>query len=1602
MHRRRRLARAVSLLALATLLGVSIAVTLPPQQAAATLPATEPDNTGMVNGKVRAIVQAGGRTWVAGEFTQMQDANGNNVRAVNSLAAFNASTGAPDLAVSIPSVTKTSGTAIVYDMSVGPDGKVYLAGAFDKVNGSNRKNVAAFDPFTGALSTFSATPANATSVLATSDAVYVGTSKLVKYTLSGADAPGYDPPEVATNPNIRGHTISAQFRDIVQVGTTLVAACQCDTLDDGSGFKNVKSVVKIDSGTGNRIIWAPAGLDAQSASFGISAIVRDVPSANDRTVFLAAGGSDFTAAYDYESGQQRWKTDTSGSSQVVAWHQNTVIVGGHFQWVPKNRGQQCADNARPNTACWHAPRLVAMDPGDGDVILQGGTPWNPGICCKYNGVWALLVDQDGGKLHVGGEFTKVGGSWSGSGTNWNLNGAPTQNYYGRLFAPATGTQTLSVSKTGTGTVTSSPAGINCGSTCSATYGTNTAVTLTATPGAGQTFTGWGGDCSGTSTTCVVTMNTSRAVVANFAPVSYALTVTKSGTGNGTVTSDVGGISCGATCSATYPGGTVVTLTAAQNGTSVFTGWSGGGCTGTGSCQVTMNAATTVTASFAPARLLTVTKTGTGSGIVTSGPVTTINCGATCSSQMAEGSSVTLSAVAAPGSVFTGWTGACSGTGSCVVLMDGGKTVTANFELLRTLTVSRAGAGSGTVTSDVGGINCGTGCSTQVANGTLITLSAAPGPDSSFTGWTGAGCSGTGTCQVTMDAAKSVTATFGLVEHPVTVSTNGTGGGSVSSSPSGISCPSTCSGPFVQGTNVSLTATPDANSTFTGWTGTDCSGSLPTCPFTVSGPRSATATFTAITHTLTVDVTPGQGSGSVTSDVGSIDCPATDCDDVYAQPTVVTLTAVADPGADFAGWSGGGCSGTGTCQVTMDQARSVSATFTLPYDLTVQVTGSGSVSADVGSIDCPATDCDDTYPSDSTVTLTATPDPNQTFTGWSGDCTGTDPECVVTMAQARSVAATFGQITHTLTVDVTPGQGSGSVTSDVGSIDCPATDCDDVYAQPTVVTLTAVADPGADFAGWSGGGCSGTGTCQVTMDQARSVSATFTLPYDLTVQVTGSGSVSADVGSIDCPATDCDDTYPSDSTVTLTATPDPNQTFTGWSGDCTGTNPECVVTMAQARSVAATFGQITHTLTVDVTPGQGSGSVTSDVGSIDCPATDCDDVYAQPTVVTLTAVADPGADFAGWSGGGCSGTGTCQVTMDQARSVSATFTLPYDLTVQVTGSGSVSADVGSIDCPATDCDDTYPSDSTVTLTATPDPNQTFTGWSGDCTGTDPECEVTMDQARSVAATFGQISSCGRILFRSTRSGNPDVWVMDADGANETNLTNRSGSDTDPVWSPDCSKIAFTSTRSGNVDIYVMNANGTGTTRLTTHSSPDTEPTWSPDGSKIAFVSTRTGNAEIFVMNANGSNQVNETNHSATDTSPDWSPDGTTIAFDSTRGGGLNIWTMTSTGGSPTKRTTGLGKAQAPAWSPNGAKIAFVSDSTGRNQIWTMDANGASPARLTNDAGTHTHPSWSPDGSKIAYANTASGRNQIWVINQNGSGAVNTSTSSRPDTLPSWSA
>ena len=158
----------------------------------------------------------------------------------------------------------------------------------------------------------------------------------------------------------------------------------------------------------------------------------------------------------------------------------------------------------------------------------------------------------------------------------------------------------------------------------------------------------------------------------------------------------------------------------------------------------------------------------GSGSVTSSPPG-IDCGSTCNANFGYEANVGLTATPPGGWAFSGWSGACRGSGSCTVTMDSGKSVTATFVQLFTLTVTDNGAG--TITSSLSNIDCQTTCGASYRSGTQVTLVATPQSGYIFAGWSGA-CSGTGSCVVTMSMAENVTAMFYLA--PTRTYVSGTG------------------------------------------------------------------------------------------------------------------------------------------------------------------------------------------------------------------------------------------------------------------------------------------------------------------------------------------------------------------------------------------------------------------------------------------------------------------------------------------------------------------------------------------------------------------------------------------------------------------------------------------------------------------------------------------------------------------------------------------------------------------------------------------------------------------------------------------------------------
>jgi len=312
----------------------------------------------------------------------------------------------------------------------------------------------------------------------------------------------------------------------------------------------------------------------------------------------------------------------------------------------------------------------------------------------------------------------------------------------------------------------------------------------------------------------------------------------------------------------------------------------------------------------------------------------------------------------------------------------------------TLALNRAGTGSGTVTSDPAGIECGGSCSARFLWGSTVNLSPTAAPDSVFIGWSGDPDCSDGV--VTLDGDKTCTATFHLMVS-LTVSQGGTGAGTITSDPAGIECGGSCSARFLWGSTVNLSPTAAPDSVFMGWSGDpDCSDGV----VTLDGDKTCTATFHLMVS-LTVSQ-GGTGSGTITSDPAGIAC-GDSCTASYPLGTVVTLTATPEPGASFSGWAGDPDCADGA--VTLDREKVCTANFaSLRATLEVIKTGAGAgtVTSDPPGIEC-GSSCSAVFDRGTEVRLTATAAPGSSFVGWSGNCSA---DGGVTLDMDRTCRAIF--------------------------------------------------------------------------------------------------------------------------------------------------------------------------------------------------------------------------------------------------------------------------------------------------------------------------------------------------------------------------------------------------------------------------------------------------------------------------------------------------------------------------------------------------------------------------------------------------------------------
>jgi len=254
--------------------------------------------------------------------------------------------------------------------------------------------------------------------------------------------------------------------------------------------------------------------------------------------------------------------------------------------------------------------------------------------------------------------------------------------------------------------------------------------------------------------------------------------------------------------------------------------------------------------------------------------------------------------------------------------------------------------------------------------------------------------------------------------------------------------------------------------------------------------------------------------------------------------------------------------------------------------------------------------------------------------------------------------------------------------------------------------------------------------------------------------------------------------------------------------------------------------------------------------------------------------------------------------------------------------------------------------------------------------------------------------GKIVFYSDRTEDRQIFIMNPDGSNVTNLTESTSLNINPVISYNGSKILFSSGREDQeFKLFTMSPDGSDVTKVVDLQQVVTlrEPTYSPDGSRIAFngyEADGSGARDIYVMDVDGTNLERLTDNGQTlDLNQVWSPSGDRIAFTSGRDGDAEIYTMKPDGSDVQQLTNNTYADATPAWSPDGSKIAYASSPNDYADIYTMDADGSNKTRITDDPETDEFPSWSPDGSEIVFETLRDGYvSEIYKINADGSGGA----------------
>jgi len=552
---------------------------------------------------------------------------------------------------------------------------------------------------------------------------------------------------------------------------------------------------------------------------------------------------------------------------------------------------------------------------------------------------------------------------------------------------------------------------------------------------------------------------------------------------------------------------------------------GGTCGGTASGPsdgnfttdpITANCTVTVSFSLGASHAVTGSANPLGSGSVTCTPNPVI-----------YGANADCTQTPNAGYTFTGWSGACSGTGFCAltnVIAD--QTVTANYSL-NTYSITRVSnpVGAGSIACNPDPVN----------HGGSTSCSQTPNAGYTFTNWSGA-CSGNGACAPSnVTANLTITANYTLNTYAVTSTASPTQGGSVVCTPN----------PVTHGASSNCSHTPNAGYTFTGWSGA-CSGTGACSLTNVTASQTVTANYSVNTYSILKQSNPLAG--------GTVTCTP----DPVNHGASTSCTQTPNAGYTFANWSGA-CSGNGACVPSNVTAN---LTVTANYNITTYAIAASASPALGGSVICTPNPVNHGTSSN----CSQTPNAGYSFTGWSGACTGNGACSLTNVTANQSVTASYSLNSYSILKQSNPIAG-GAVTCTPDPVNHGAT-----------TSCTQAPNAGYTFTNWSGA-CSGNGACAPSNVTANlTVTATYSLnSYTITrvVSPVAGGSVTCTPNPVS-----------HGSSSTCSQAPNAGYTFTGWSGACTG-NGACSLTNVTAnQTVTASYSLNTYTVTSSANPAAG--------------------------------------------------------------------------------------------------------------------------------------------------------------------------------------------------------------------------------------------------------------------------------------------------------------------------------------------------------------------------------------------------------------------------------